>query len=66
MDHRRNQKYKNKRSGNNFKLINISISDMDKFEKKKELTKKKTFTKRTWYDWCDWLINYSPEPIKKL
>ena len=26
---------------------------------KKERTnkKKKTFTKDTWYDWCDWLIN---------
>ena len=36
MDHWRNQKYKNKRSGNNFKLINISINDMDKFEKKKK------------------------------
>ena len=33
---------------NNFKLINISINDMDKFEKKKkkELTRKRTFTKK--------------------
>ena len=34
MDHLRHQKYKNKRLGNNFKTINISINDMDKFEKK--------------------------------
>ena len=32
---------------------------------KKELTKKRTFTKNTWYDWYDWLINYIPEPINK-
>ena len=38
---------------------------MDKFEKKKQLTKKRTFTKNTWYDWCDWIINYIPEPIKE-
>ena len=44
MDHLRHQKYKNKRLQNNFKLINISINYMDKFEKK-ELTKKRTFTK---------------------
>ena len=37
---------------------------MDKFEEK-ELIKKRTFTKNTWFDWCDWLINYIPEPIKK-
>ena len=55
----RHQKYKNKRLNNaqvlkvknstlelenDFKLINISINDMDKFEKK-ELTKKRRFTK---------------------
>ena len=34
---------------------------MDKFEKK-ELTKKRTFTKNTWYDW---LIIYISEPITK-
>ena len=67
MDHLRHPKYKNKQLNNsnlqlknNVKLINISINDMDKFEKK-ELTKnnnnKKTFTKNTWYDWCDWLIS---------
>ena len=33
--------------------------------KKKELTKKRTFTKNTSHDWYDWLINYIPEPIKK-
>ena len=46
MDHLRHQKYKNKWLENNFKPINISINDMDKFEKK-ELTKKRTFTKKT-------------------
>ena len=61
MDHLRHQKYKNKQIENNFKPINISINDIDKFEKK-ELTKKKTFTKNTSYDWYNWLI---PEPIKK-
>ena len=66
MNHLRHQKYENKRLQNSFKSINISINDMDKFgEKKKELTKKRTFTKNTWYDWHDWLINYIPEPIKK-
>ena len=50
---------------NNFKPINISINDMDKCLKI-ELTTKTTFTKNTWYDWYDWLINYIPEPIKKL
>ena len=67
MDHLRHQKYKNKQLKNstlelenNFKPINICINDMDKFEKK-ELTKKRTFTKTTSYEW---LINYIPEPIK--
>ena len=32
---------------------------------KKELTKKRTFTKYAWYDWYGWLINYIPELIKK-
>ena len=51
MDHLRHQKYKNKGLENNFKLINISVNDMDKFEKKKkELTKKRTCTKNTCYD----------------
>ena len=60
MDHLRHQKHKNKRLKSNFKIINISLNDMDlkknKFEKK-ELTKKRTLTKNTWYDWYDWLIN---------
>ena len=64
MDHLRHQKCKNKRLENNFKTINISINDMDKFEKK-ELTKKRTFTKNIWYDWYNWLIKYIPEPLKK-
>ena len=33
--------------------------------KKKELAKKRTFTKNTWYDWYEWLINYIPDPIIK-
>ena len=28
--------------------------------KKKELTKKRTFTKNIWFDWYDQLINYIP------
>ena len=71
MDHLRHQKYKIKQLKNSalelendFKSINISINDMDKFEKK-ELTKKRTFTKNTWWDWYDWLINYVPEPKRK-
>ena len=35
MDHLRHQKYKNKRLENNFKPINISINEMDEFEKKR-------------------------------
>ena len=35
MDHLRHQKYKNKQLENNFKPINISINDIDKFEKKR-------------------------------
>ena len=54
MDHLRHQKYNTKQ------LKNI----MDELEKK-ELTKKRTFPRNTWYDWYDWLINYIPEPIKK-
>ena len=67
MDHLRHRNYKKKTSilelENNFKSGNVSINDMDKFEKK-ELTKKSTFTKSNWYDWYDWLTNYIPEPIK--
>ena len=63
MDHLRHQKYKDKRWEKDFKPINISINDIDKFEKK-ELTKKIVFTKNTWYDCYDWLINYIPEPTK--
>ena len=63
MDHLRHQK-KNKSKqlknstlqlDNNFKPINISITDMDKFEKKK-LTKKRTFTKNTYYDRYGWFV----------
>ena len=52
MDHLRHRKYKKKRLENNLKPINLSINDMNKFEKN-ELTKKITFTKNTWYDWYD-------------
>ena len=33
--------------------------------KKKELTRNRTFTKNTRYDWYDWLINYIPERAYK-
>ena len=39
---------------------------MDKFEKKKEMMKKKMSAKNTWCDWYGWLINYIPVSIKKL
>ena len=52
MDHVRHPKYKNKQLKKsslelrrNSKPINISRNDMNKFEKK-ELTKKRTFTKK--------------------
>ena len=71
MDYLRHQKYKNKQLKNsnlelenNFNPIKLSINDMDKFEEKKELPKIRTFTKSTWYDWHDWLINNIPE-LKK-
>ena len=71
MDHLRHQKYKTKELKNstleleiNFRPINISINDIDRFKKKKELKKKRKFTKNTWYDRYDWSINYFPEPIK--
>ena len=35
MDHLRHKKFKTKRLENNFNLINISINDMDKSEKKR-------------------------------
>ena len=43
-----------------FKQIIISIDDMDKFGEKQM---KRLFAKTTCYDW---LINYIPEPIKKI
>ena len=46
MDHLRYQKYKSKRLKNNFKIINISINNVDKFERKKKLTKTRTFTRK--------------------
>ena len=36
---------------------------MDRF-KESEILKKKTFTKKSQYDWYDWLINYIPKTIK--
>ena len=72
MDNLRYQKYKSKQLKNNtldiennFNPINISINDMDKFKKKKKLAEKKTFTKKIWYDWYYWLINYLSELIEK-
>ena len=44
-----------------FKPIIVSIYNMDRFEKKKEMKKIRSI-KNTWYDW---LINYIPEPIRK-
>ena len=43
-----------------FTSIIIFIDDMDKFEEKK---KKSRSIKNTWYDW---LINYIPDPIRKM
>ena len=43
-----------------FKLIIVSIDDMDKFEQK-EMRKIRPL-KSTWYEW---LINYIPEPRRK-
>ena len=42
-----------------FKLIIVSIDDMEKFEQKE--MKKIRLIKNTWYDW---LINYIPETIR--
>ena len=42
-----------------FKLIIVSIDDMEKFEQKE--MKKIRLIKNTWYDW---LINYIPESIR--
>ena len=65
----RRRKYKNKLLKNSileiekdFHPINTSINDW--VNSKKELTKKRTFTKNIFYDQYDWLINYIPEPIK--
>ena len=44
-----------------FKPIMMSINDMDKSEQKE--MKKTRPIKKTWYDW---LINYFPEPIRKI
>ena len=42
-----------------FKLIIVSIDDMEKFEQKE--MKKIRLIKNTWYDW---LINYIPESMR--
>ena len=47
-----------------FKPITISIDDMYKLEEK-EIMKKRTITKNTWYDWYNYLMNYILRPIKK-
>ena len=62
MDHLRHQKYQNKRFKNKFEIINISINDMDKFEKKRTNKEENIYI---WYDCYDWLINYVPEPTQK-
>ena len=51
-------------SEKDFKPIKVSADYKDKFEEK-EINKKRTVAKSTWYDLNDWLINYIPEPIKK-
>ena len=45
MEHLRHQKYKNKQLQNNFKVINISINDTDKFEKKKNYQRREHLQK---------------------
>ena len=47
MDHLRYQKYKSKRLKNNFKIINISINNVDKFERKKKTNKKENIYEKT-------------------
>ena len=37
---------------------------MDKHEEN-EMKKKRRFAKNTWYNWHDWLINDTAEPMKK-
>ena len=69
MNQLRHQKYKNKQLNNtrvlkvknsslelerDFKLVNISINDMDKLKKQKT-SKEKKFYVNTWYDWYYWL-----------
>ena len=49
-------------TGKDNKPINRSIDDMDKFEEK-EITKKNSFAKNTWYDCYNSLINFFHEPI---
>ena len=48
-------KYKNKRLKNNFKTINISINDMDKFEKKR--TNKEENIYKKYLKLLVWLVN---------
>ena len=72
MDHLENQKYKRKQLTNtrvlkvksstlelenDFKPTNVSVNDMDKFEKK-------NYQKNTCYNYYNWLINYISELIK--
>ena len=46
MDHLRHKKCKNKRLENNFISINISINDIDKFEKQKRIKKEQDIYKK--------------------
>lgn len=38
-----------------FKPIDVSIDDIGK-SKEKQITKKRTFAKNTWYNWHDWFF----------
>ena len=42
----------------------VSVDDIDKFGEK-EISKKKTLAKNTWYDWQHRLIYYIPKSSKK-
>ena len=45
-----------------FKLIIVSIDDMDEHKFEEKEMKKIMSIKNTWYDW---LINYIPDPVRK-
>ena len=37
---------------------------MDKFEEK-DFKKERKIVKNDWFDWCNWLTNYMPKPIRE-